>query len=77
MGRDLAEQFPTARALFDQANQTLGIDLSTVCFEGPEAELTKTGNAQPAIHLVGWATFQLLREQVPGFEFHATAGLSL
>jgi [acyl-carrier-protein] S-malonyltransferase len=77
MGRDLAEQFPTARALFDQANQTLGIDLSTVCFEGPEAELTKTENAQPAIHLVGWAAFQVLKEQVPGFEFHATAGLSL
>ena len=77
MGRDLAEQFPTARAWFDQANAALGYDLAKICFEGPEAELTKTENAQPGIFLVSWVAFELLKERVPGLKFEATAGLSL
>ena len=77
MGRDLAETFPGARALFDRANGVLGYDLASVCFEGPEAQLTNTGNAQPGIYLVSWVAFQLLKEQVPGLCFGATAGLSL
>jgi len=77
MGKDLAEKFPAARALFDRANAALGYDLSNVCFNGPEPELTKTENAQPAIYLVSWVAFQLLKEQVPALSFDATAGLSL
>lgn len=77
MGRDLAAQFPTAKALFDQANAALGYDLASVCFEGPVEELTKTENAQPGIYLVSWVALTLLREQVPALEFQATAGLSL
>jgi [acyl-carrier-protein] S-malonyltransferase len=77
MGKDMAEQFPSARAWFDRANATLGYDLASVCFQGPEAELTKTENAQPAIYLVSWIAFQLLRERVPQLQFEATAGLSL
>jgi [acyl-carrier-protein] S-malonyltransferase len=77
MGKDLAAQFPTAKSWFDRANAALGYDLGRICFEGPEAELTKTEHAQPGIFLVGWIAFELLRERVPGFEFHATAGLSL
>ena len=77
MGRDLATAFPTARALFDQANTALGYDLASVCFEGPESDLTRTENAQPGIYLVSWVALTLLREQVPELEFHATAGLSL
>src|SRR5580700_2603570 len=77
MGKDLAERFPTARAWFDRANATLGYDLATVCFAGPEAELTKTENAQPGIFLVSWVAFQLLKESAPGLKFEATAGLSL
>jgi [acyl-carrier-protein] S-malonyltransferase len=77
MGRDLAETFPVARQLFDRANEVLGYDLAGICFQGPEAELTKTENAQPGIYLVSWVAWQLLRERVPGLEFHATAGLSL
>src|ERR1022692_1393575 len=64
MGRDLAEKFPSARAWFDRANTALGYDLSSVCFNGPDAELTKTENAQPGIFLVSWVAFQLLKEQV-------------
>ena len=77
MGRDLAENHPTAKSLFDQANEVLGYDLASICFEGPEAELTKTKNAQPGIYLVSWIALQLLREQAPDLEFGATAGLSL
>lgn len=77
MGKDLAEQFPVARQWFDRANAALGFDLANICFAGPEAELTKTENAQPGIYLVGWIAFELLKERVPGLQFHAAAGLSL
>lgn len=77
MGRDLATQFPAAQALFDQAHQVLGYDLATICFEGPESELTKTENAQPGIYLVSWVALELLRARLPGLRWAATAGLSL
>lgn len=77
MGKDLAEQFPTARNWFDCANAALGYDLAAICFNGPEAELTKTENAQPGIFLVSWVCFELLKERVPALKFEATAGLSL
>ena len=77
MGKDLAEKFPSAKAWFDRANAALGYDLSGICFNGPESELTKTEHAQPGIFLVSWVAFQLLKEQVPSLKFEATAGLSL
>jgi [acyl-carrier-protein] S-malonyltransferase len=77
MGKDLAEKFPTAKAWFDRANAALGYDLANICFNGPEAELTKTENAQPGIFLVSWIAFELLKEQVPQLKFDGTAGLSL
>lgn len=76
MGRDLAAAFPSAQVWFDRANAALGYDLSGVCFNGPDAELTKTENAQPGIFLVSWVCFELLKERVT-FTFEATAGLSL
>ena len=77
MGKDLAERFPVARGWFDKANAALGYDLAGICFSGPEAELTKTEHAQPAIYLVSWIAYELLREQVHGLDVAATAGLSL
>ncbi len=77
MGKDFATQSAEARELFARANQALGYDLAKICFEGPEAELTKTENAQPGIFLVSWVALQLLKEQVPALKYHATAGLSL
>jgi len=77
MGKDLAEKFPSAKSWFDRANAALGYDLAKICFEGPEAELTKTEHAQPGIFLVSWVAFQLLKEQVSNLKFEATAGLSL
>ena len=77
MGSDLAKSHPAAKALFTQADETLGYGLSRICFSGPEEELVRTEHAQPAIYLVGWVALQLLREQVPSLSFDATAGLSL
>jgi [acyl-carrier-protein] S-malonyltransferase len=77
MGKDLADKSPTAKAWFDRANAALGYDLASICFNGPEPELTKTEHAQPSIFLVSWAAFELLKERVPALSFQATAGLSL
>lgn len=49
MGRDLAETSPEARAVFDAADAALGFSLSSLCFEGPEDQLTQTVNTQPAL----------------------------
>ncbi|HJN91681.1 MAG TPA: ACP S-malonyltransferase [Dehalococcoidia bacterium] len=49
MGRDLFDEFPAARAVFEQADAALGRDLSSIIFEGPEDELVRTINTQPAI----------------------------
>jgi [acyl-carrier-protein] S-malonyltransferase len=77
MGRDLAEKFPSAQSWFERANEALGFDLAGICFNGPEAELTRTENAQPGIFLVSWVAFQLLKERMSELSFQATAGLSL
>ena len=77
MGQDLAALFPTAKTWFDRANAAVGYDLTYICFNGPEADLTKTENAQPGIFLVSWVAFELLKERVPTLKFEATAGLSL
>lgn len=77
MGKDLAEQFPSAKSWFVRANTALGYDLAGICFRGPDSELIKTENAQPGIFLVSWVAFQLLKERVPRLTFQATAGLSL
>ncbi len=63
MGKALAEQFPAARAVFDQADQALGFPLSTLCFEGPEEELKLTANTQPAILTTSMAAYRVLEEQ--------------
>lgn len=77
MGKDLAAQSATARQWFERANSVLGYDLASICFNGPDAELTKTEHAQPGIFLVSWVAFQLLEERRPGLRFDAAAGLSL
>jgi [acyl-carrier-protein] S-malonyltransferase len=77
MGKDFAENFSSAKDWFDLANVALGYDLASICFNGPEAGLTKTENAQPGIFLVSWVAFQLLKEQVTDLKFDASAGLSL
>ena len=55
MGLDLYNSHPTAREVFDEGDASLGFSLSRLCFEGPEEELTKTHNVQPAILVVSIA----------------------
>src|SRR4051812_19781351 len=77
MGRDLAEQFSTARELFVSADQVLGRSLSEIAWSGPIEELTKTSNCQPALYVHGLACLAALRELVPNLAVEAAAGLSL
>jgi [acyl-carrier-protein] S-malonyltransferase len=60
MGRSLASAFPASREVFDRADAALGLGLSKLCFEGPEAELQLTANTQPAILATSIAALQPL-----------------
>jgi [acyl-carrier-protein] S-malonyltransferase len=60
MGNGLVEAFPTARALFAEADEVLGFPLSRIIREGPEEELRRTANTQPALLLVSLAAFRAL-----------------
>lgn len=75
MGKDLAERFPAARAVFDAIDAALGVSLSTLMFDGPEEELTATQNAQPAILAHSAAIFAIVRDKVDSVV--AAAGHSL
>jgi [acyl-carrier-protein] S-malonyltransferase len=77
MGRDLAGKFPAAAAVFQRADEVLGRPISKITFEGPDEELTKTNNCQPALYIHGLACLAVLREQFGDFEVSAAAGLSL
>ncbi len=61
MGKDLAENFPTAREVFEEADEALSFSISRLCFEGPEAELQLTENTQPAILTTSVAAFRALK----------------
>jgi [acyl-carrier-protein] S-malonyltransferase len=63
MGKALAEQFAMARAVFDEVDDALGQKLSILMFEGPEAELTLTANAQPALMAVSLAVIRVLEAE--------------
>ncbi|HXY58845.1 MAG TPA: ACP S-malonyltransferase [Methylocystis sp.] len=63
MGRALAEAFPVARDVFQEVDEALGEALSRTIFDGPEAELTLTANAQPAIMAVSIATIRALQRE--------------
>ena len=77
MGKDLVAEHPAAASLFQQADEVLGFSLSKIAFEGPAEELTKTSICQPALYVHGVACLAVLTEKIPGFAFHAAAGLSL
>ncbi|MBQ3218762.1 MAG: ACP S-malonyltransferase [Akkermansia sp.] len=76
MGRDLYDTYPAAKAMMDAADAALGYSLTDVMFNGPDAELTRTCNCQPALYLHGLALWEILRSEV-GLEPVAAAGLSL
>ncbi len=66
MGRDLYDKFDSAKAVFEQADETLGFPLSRLCFEGPEDELRKTINAQPALVTVSFACLRAAQDMSSG-----------
>ncbi len=64
MGKDLYENSPAAKKVFNIANEVLGYDISELCFNGSEEELMKTINSQPCILTVSLAALEALREQI-------------
>src|SRR2546423_1901610 len=76
MGRDLAEQFPTAADLFQKADGVLERKLSEIAWNGPIEDLTKTSNCQPALFVHGLACLSVLRELAGNFLIGCAAGLS-
>lgn len=76
MGRDLAREFATARATFEEVDDRLGVALSRLCFEGPGEMLERTEYAQPALLACSVAAFRVAREASP-FEPLVMAGHSL
>lgn len=60
MGKDLADAFPEARAVFEEVDEALGQKLSDIMWNGPEDTLTLTANAQPALMAVSIATMRVL-----------------
>lgn len=79
MGRRIAEQYPAARRLYDQAARILGYDLAKACWEGPAAELDSTVISQPALFVTSLACLEKLRAEQPeaALACEMTAGLSL
>ena len=77
MGKSLYDGSPAAKALYDEANRVLGWDLTKICFEGPEAELTQTKVCQPALFVHGLAVVATLREKGRLPEVKFAMGLSL
>lgn len=76
MGKDLVDAFPAAHDVFSAADDALGVPLSTLCFNGPEADLTSTRNAQPALLAHGAAVWAVIGPQAAP-HVRAAAGHSL
>lgn len=83
MGKDLFDNFPSARSIFEKADVVLGFSISEICFNGPQEKLISTDNAQPAILTVSISVLEALKECVQNsgcslkLEPQFTAGLSL
>lgn len=76
MGKDLVDNFPVARRVFEEANDSLGFDLASLCYNGPDEELQLTTNTQPAILTVSVAALRVI-EQETGLVPAYVAGHSL
>jgi [acyl-carrier-protein] S-malonyltransferase len=75
MGKELYEKFDAAKAVFNAADEALGFSITNMCFNGPEEDLRKTVNTQPAILTVSIALFEVLKEH--GIKPNIVAGHSL
>ena len=76
MGQDFASRDSEIMSLYDEANEVLGFDLKSVCFEGPQEELTKSNICQPAIFVTSFAAYRALQKE-KNVAFSCAAGLSL
>jgi len=79
MARELDGKYPAVRALFDRANEILGLDLRTLCFDGPANLLEATDISQPAIFVASLAALEALKAEQPDVvsQCQGAAGLSL
>ena len=75
MAKELCEKYDAANAVFDTAEKVLGYDLRAVTFDGPDTELNKTVNSQPAIMACSLAAFEAAKAE--GITFNGVAGHSL
>jgi [acyl-carrier-protein] S-malonyltransferase len=76
MGKDLADNFAVARQVFEEANDALGLDLASLCYNGPEEDLKLTANTQPAILTTSVAALRVLEAET-GLTPEFAAGHSL
>jgi [acyl-carrier-protein] S-malonyltransferase len=77
MGVELAQRFPSARHLLDEADRALGFALSDIMANGPEADLTRTDVSQPAILVASAMALAVAQEAMKPLTCGAVAGLSL
>lgn len=77
MGKDIAESYPVAAQTFAEADELLGYKLSSVCFEGSEADLNDTTNTQPALYVMGVAILRVIQAARPDIQPAMVAGHSL
>lgn len=69
MGKNLAENFESAAAIFRRADEVLGFSISDICFNGPEDDLKQTINTQPALYVTSAAAYEVVKEHglMPSF----------
>lgn len=77
MGSDVAQAFPVARQMYEEANDILGISISSLCFFGPEEDLNNTFNTQPALYVTSLAILRALETELPEIRPAFYAGHSL
>lgn len=76
MGKDVYDEFPLSKRIYEEANEALHFDLRKLTFEGPEEKLTQTAFAQPAILVHSYIIYSLLQREY-GFDFDICGGHSL
>jgi [acyl-carrier-protein] S-malonyltransferase len=77
MGRELAESYPTAKQIFDEADSLLGFSLSKLMWDGPDTELNETVNTQPALYVHSVAAYRTFTHLYPDHIPASVAGHSL
>lgn len=77
MGRELAKTYPLAKDIFASADELIGLPISRLCWDGPEADLNDTINTQPALLIHSVASLMVFREVYPGISPAFLAGHSM